>query len=315
MDLPTNNNQPISARQAVLDLYRDAIKSGISIDEVQHELKEFDQLVEEVHQVRKKEKRQTTRFWRLRRILPVALITLGSILVGNAVWPILFFTLFVSPSLKRANLSSPVPQENIIGQSVEASTLSKVQAAETSDGELIRPKPRPVILDEPLDYSNLANWFSDSRMIQDEIQAQAKEYFIEIPKLGIGRTDIKVGGTDLNKNLIQYPGTANPGDFGAPVIFGHSVLRQFYRPELTNPNRLKSIFSKIMTLETGDHIFITYDGVKYTYTVEEKHEVDPEDTYILEQRHSQRELKLITCVPEGTFLHRGVVVARLEKVE
>lgn len=312
--MQSSPHQPPSARQAVLDLYRDAIKSGISIQDVQTELKEFDQLVDQVHTLRKKEKKLQTKFYHLKRILPVVLITLGSILVANAVWPIIYFAAVVSPSLQRVTLSAPVPSENVIAAS-EKGPIDKAQAAETTTRELVKPKPKPVILREQLDYSNLANWFRDPTQIEKEVQAQAIEYFLEIPKLKVEKTSIKIGGTDLNKSLIQYPGTANPGDYGAPVIFGHSVLRQFYRPELTNPNRLKSIFSTIMTLQPGDPIHITYDGVKYTYVVEEKHEVDPEDTYILEQRHSKRELKLITCVPEGTYLRRGVIVARLDKVE
>lgn len=307
--------KPLSARQAVLDLYRDAIKAGISIEDVQHELKEFDALVDQVHIARKREKRLTTRFWRVKRIMPVVFITLGSILVANAVWPILFYTLFVSPNLQRVSLSAPVPEEDIIESNDQGASILTAQAAESGKGELIKPKPKPVILREELDYSNLANWFTDSTQFQNEAVTQAKEYFIEIPAIDIEKANVKIGGTDLNRNLIQYPNTAEPGEFGAPVIFGHSVLRQFYKPELTNPNRYKSIFSKIMTLKTGDEIYITYEGVKYTYIVEEKHEVQPEDTYILEQRHSKRELKLITCVPEGTYLRRGVIVARLEKVE
>jgi LPXTG-site transpeptidase (sortase) family protein len=306
---------PPSAREAVLDLYRDAIKSGISIQDVQSELKEFDAMVDEVHTLRKKEKKLRTKFYHVKRILPVVLITVGSILVANAVWPIVYFVVFVSPNLQRTNLAAPVPQEHIIAASDKVKPVDTAQAAGLATGEFVRPKAKPIILREQLDYSNLANWFSDSTAIEQSVEEEAREYYLEIPKLGIERTNIKVGGTDLNKSLIQYPGTAEPGEFGAPVIFGHSVLRQFYRPELSNPNRLKSIFSTIMTLQPGDPIYITYEGVKYTYIVGEKHEVDPEDTYILEQRHSKRSLKLITCVPEGTYLRRGVVEAYLEKVE
>ena len=66
-----------------------------------------------------------------------------------------------------------------------------------------------------------------------------------------------------------------------------------------------------MTMKTGDRIFVDYDGIKYTYEVKDKVEVEPEDLFILEQRYSNRELKLITCVPEGTYMRRGVVVAQL----
>ena len=43
-------------------------------------------------------------------------------------------------------------------------------------------------------------------------------------------------------------------------------------------------------------------------------EVQPDDLFILEQRYHTRELKLITCVPEGTYRRRGVIVAQLKDV-
>ncbi len=120
-----------------------------------------------------------------------------------------------------------------------------------------------------------------------------------------------VGGTDLNSSLIAFKGTALPGNPGSPVIFGHSVLRQFYNPSEKNPRRYNSIFSTIMTLDIGDKIYVTSGGVKYTYAVSLKKEVNPEDVYILTQKYDAKQLKLVTCTPEGTYLRRGVVTAQL----
>jgi len=102
-----------------------------------------------------------------------------------------------------------------------------------------------------------------------------------------------------------------PGQPGAPVVFGHSLLRQFYNPKESNPRRYNSIFSTIMTLDKGDKIYLYYGDVRYTYVVEDKTEVKPTDTYILSQDYGVRQLKLVTCVPEGTYLRRGVVTAQL----
>ncbi len=98
------------------------------------------------------------------------------------------------------------------------------------------------------------------------------------------------------------------------MIFGHSVLRQFYNPKVTNPRRYISIFSYIMTLKKGDEIIVKDDAISYTYVVTAKTEVKPDDRYILEQQRNIRELKLITCVPEGTFLRRGVITAQLKEI-
>jgi sortase A len=64
-------------------------------------------------------------------------------------------------------------------------------------------------------------------------------------------------------------------------------------------------------LQNGDEIIVDFDGITYKYVVTDKFEVKPEDVYILEQRYDNKELKLVTCVPEGTFLRRGVIVAQL----
>ena len=66
-----------------------------------------------------------------------------------------------------------------------------------------------------------------------------------------------------------------------------------------------------MTLKNGDEIFVTHEGVKYTYIVQEKTEVKPTDVYILAQQYDAARLKLVTCTPEGTYLRRGVVTAQL----
>lgn len=240
------------------------------------------------------------------------LITFGSILIGNAVWPILSYVLFTSPLLQRTNFVAPIPENELLAYSAIASPAGKPDIAFANETPVI---PKPVILSEQLDYTNLSNWFVDTHALADATVQKEIEYMIDIPSLNVEKAKVKIGGVDLNNNLIQYPGTASPGDIGAPVIFGHSVLRQFYRPDISNPNRYKSIFSKIMTLKPGDEIIITFEDVKYTYSVREKHQVQPNDLYILEQRHDSRELKLITCVPEGTYLYRGVIVAQLEKIE
>lgn len=169
----------------------------------------------------------------------------------------------------------------------------------------------PIILDSPLDYTNLSNWFGATAPELLQHQQAQSEYTIDIPSIQVTNAKVVVGGTNLNKSLIQYPGTALPGDVGSPVIFGHSVLRQFFNPSEKNPRRYNSIFSTIMTMKKGEKIYVTRDGVKYTYVVQDKTEVKPEDTYILAQKYDTKQLKLVTCTPEGTYLRRGVITAVL----
>ena len=217
-------------------------------------------------------------------------------------------------SQNTSQLKAPVPPDQVLDATPLFLADSQGYSAEEFGEE--DSDSEPIILDTALDYTNLSNWFGSDdapQFAQDAEEGQVISYMIDIPKVDVKNAIVAVGGTDLNHGLIQYPGTANPGQAGSPVIFGHSILRQFYNPDESNSRRYKSIFSYIMTLERGDKIFVTVEGVKYTYVVQSKTEVKPTDTYILSQRYDARQLKLVTCTPEGTYLRRGVVTAQLVK--
>jgi len=146
------------------------------------------------------------------------------------------------------------------------------------------------------DYTKASNWFpSDTGVGKDDFAVSNVSYYnISIPKLGIDKAVVGIGGEDLSENLIQYPGTAAPGKRGNSVIFGHSILPAFY-----NPKNYLAIFSTLPTLEAGDDIFVDYDGISYRYQVEELIEVFPRDIQILEQNTSDSYISLVTCTPPG----------------
>lgn len=239
--------------------------------------------------------------------LPLVFILVGIFLAGSAAWPIIS-QLVPDPIQDRSSLLSPLSTTQLS----QSRNLVFAKANVIDENQAVKPKvlDEPIMLDYNLDFLNLSNWFDDQPALS-EINYQMEEYRLDIPAVEISNAKVRVGGTDLNKSLIQYPGTALPGELGAPVIFGHSVLRQFYNPSEKNPRRYSSIFSKIMTLKPGDKIYITHKGVKYTYEVQSNTEVQPTDTFILAQRQDVRQLKLVTCVPEGTVLRRGIVIAQL----
>jgi sortase A len=170
----------------------------------------------------------------------------------------------------------------------------------------------PVIVDDLRDYGNIENWFAGgTKNIKTSAQTQ-EAYTLAIEKLGVTNALVKMGGNNIDLNLVHFNPEVEVGGYGAPVIFGHSMLRQFYNPKETNKDRYKSIFSMIMTLEIGDEIKVKVGELSYTYLVTEKKEVDPDDEYILAQNTSKRQIKLVTCVPEGTYLRRGVITAELK---
>lgn len=233
-----------------------------------------------------------------KHLIGPALITLGSVMVTNVIWPIVEHQLISSPQLQKSEMVAPIPKERLYA--IASPPVITQQSLETSSV--------PQAIGADVDYTKVSNWFPEAKQTNPD---KPGSYVLTIPKVNVFNADVSIGGEDLDKSLIHYAGTALPGQLGSPVIFGHSILRQFYNPSEKNKDRYKSIFSKIMTLKTGDQIFIDYDGIKYTYEVKDKVEVKPEDLFILEQKYNNRELKLITCVPEGTYLRRGVIIAQL----
>ncbi len=168
----------------------------------------------------------------------------------------------------------------------------------------------PLIVDE-IDYGNIENWFSSDKYHAQKQTSQS--YTLDIEKLNIHNALVKVGGTNIDYNLVQFNTDVAIGDLGTPVIFGHSMLRQFYNPKETNKERYKGIFSTIMTLEKGDEIKVNVGDLTYTYEVVSTQTVQPDDEEIMRQDPSRKQLKLVTCTPEGTRLRRGIVLAELKK--
>ena len=221
-------------------------------------------------------------------LVAIILIVFGSLIIGSVAGPIAAYLIFTSPRLSR-------PQPLISPLASGSETVLNQQAVAVE----------PQVKNYQEDFTRLENWFS-ANPLPSPSQSKIPHYNLSIPKLGIQDAVVTIGGSDLAKSLIHYPSTANPGELGTPVIFGHSILRQFY-----NPKNYLSIFSTIMTLQADDQIIIKYDGITYTYKVIDKLEVKPTDVEVLSQRFDGRFLKLITCVPEGTYLRRGIIVAQL----
>lgn len=161
------------------------------------------------------------------------------------------------------------------------------------------------------DYTKLNNWFDGDRA-EDFVTQKVKYFTISIPKLGVEDATVSIGGNELSDSLIQYPGTALPGKIGNAVIFGHSILPQYF-----NPDNYLSIFSTLFKLEEGDNVTVSYDGITYTYQVENMFEVRPTDIQILEQSRSGSYLSLVTCSPPGHPLKpkRLIVRAKLIPVD
>lgn len=212
------------------------------------------------------------------RIVALFFVIVGLALVGTAAFPIAHYELFTARkfSQNQNDLLSPLAKGSVGGRIV--------------------------------DLTRASNWFVGSPPVGpgEVLSTNVLYYTISIPKLRIENATAEIGGEDLSRSLIHYKGTASPGRAGNTVIFGHSVLPQFF-----NSKNYLTIFSTLPTLKLGDEVIIDYDGIRYKFVVSEMFEVEPEDIRVLAQPNDKPHLTLITCVPPGTYLRRLVVRAEL----
>lgn len=230
---------------------------------------------------------------RRRSALSYLFILGGFLILSWALWPIVSFMLISAPQFTL--VVSPVQDE--YSRSSIPNILSPVAQA-GSDEDQTKNGP---------DYTNANVWFPAAP--QKKVVSSVTAYTLSIPKLGIKDAYVIISGDDLNKSLIHYGGTGLPGEYGTAVIFGHSVLPQFY-----NPTNYKTIFSTLPTMKIGDEVFVRYDGVEYRYVVYEMLVTEANDLTPLAQRFDDSYVTLITCVPPGTYWKRLNVRARLQKL-
>lgn len=231
---------------------------------------------------------------KFRLALSLMLITLGIATFTTVAYPLINYQFAYAPSFQKTALISPVTPVSLAQSDNTVSVVKKVEAAQS-------PTFVDEIVNTSFDYTDSTNWFAKS------VKKEAEEYAVyrlSIPKVRINNAEVRSDHTDLKQSLIQYPGTALPGNLGNTVIFGHSVLPQFF-----NPTNYLTIFSTLHTLSPGDIIDIHADGATYQYKISDMYETSPDDLSPLAQTYNGRYLTLITCTPPGTYLRRLIIKA------
>ncbi|XOU94263.1 MAG: sortase [Candidatus Kerfeldbacteria bacterium] len=133
---------------------------------------------------------------------------------------------------------------------------------------------------------------------------------IKVPIIYITQEENNEEGyqTALENGVVQYPGTAIPGEYGNPYIFGHSS--DFFWKE----GSYKEIFKPIIDIPLDTIIRITnHEGDLFIYKIIETKIVGPDEVSVLDQQNYERQiLTLQTSWPLGTALKRYLVIAELD---
>lgn len=135
------------------------------------------------------------------------------------------------------------------------------------------------------------------------------ENVLIIPKIGVRAPLVFINTLSepdvlraLQDGVVHYAGTANPGESGNAVFFGHSSN------DWWEPGNYKFVFVLLEKLVPGDTYEIHYQSHKYVYRVTNTKVVAPTDLSVLTQSSTPTST-LITCTPPGTSWRRFVVSA------
>lgn len=224
------------------------------------------------------------------RVLGILLCIAGIIGVFYTFFPLLSWQIYFNPTFTTTEVVAPIPKTTIVNSSTLPSLFTNSQQILSG-----------------VDYTNAQNWFPTVMLPKGA--PQVSSYELSIPKLGIRKAIVSTNDYDLSKHLVNYPGTAIPGENGNSVIFGHSSLPQLFRP-----NDYTTIFATIYTLKIGDEFIAHIENLSYYYKISSIRVVDPTDTSIFEQTRDNSYLTLVTCTPPGTTWKRLIIQASLQKI-
>lgn len=119
----------------------------------------------------------------------------------------------------------------------------------------------------------------------------------------------KIFMQELEKGIIKYPGSADPGTEGNSFIFGHSSNYPWAKGDYNDA------FALLNELSLWDEIIVFFKQKKYTYVVREKNVVKPWHVSSLGDTPNKKQLTLMTCWPLGTTLNRLLVITELKSVK
>ena len=139
---------------------------------------------------------------------------------------------------------------------------------------------------------------------EEEIAYYDRENAIEISAIEINAPIIIPDGTSdrdfeiaLNKGVVYFPGSAEPGKEGVAIFLGHSAPAGW--PKIN----YDWVFSELDQLKEGDKIDLYFENRKYTYSVIEKVFLEIGESVPL-YSSDDSEIILLSCWPPGKNIKR-----------
>lgn len=169
-----------------------------------------------------------------------------------------------------------------------------------------------VFYEKNKDQKDIASQITESTEGQEQIEEEESDTYTDeyigyliIPKINLqkGFVDKRSSENDVEKNIMVVEGSNYPdvkrGNF---IIAGHSGTGW------------KAFFNELYQLTTGDKVYVTYKGKKYTYTITNIYKQPKTGTIAIYRNYDKTTLTLVTCTNNDDTT-QTIYIAELEKVE
>lgn len=210
-------------------------------------------------------------------------LSTGSLLILYFLYPLLSWQIYFSRA-ESVDFEVPIPKYSLADKTISSLIVNR--------------------------FSQITSDYEDARSWYPQLQPRnikTETYLLSIPKLGIKNSVVSTSSYDLSKHLVQYAGTALPGEKGSAVIFGHSSL-----PQLFSPINYRTIFATVHKLQIGDEILINIKGAEFSYKIEKVLIADADDISMFTQDYDSSYVTLVTCTPPGTVWKRLIIKSKLQ---
>lgn len=125
---------------------------------------------------------------------------------------------------------------------------------------------------------------------------------INIPSINLNTVVVEsIEKQYLNHYVCHFENSAMPGENGNFSLAGHSSYRY------------NEVFNEAHNIKLDDEIIIKTLNNEFTYIVKDIYEVNPEDTFVLDQDNEIKELTIVTCTNKGK--DRLIVKAQILEAE
>lgn len=225
------------------------------------------------------------------KFLGGAILACGLFMLSYFFFPLLSYQLFLAQAFEQGSIEVPIPKYLVMNKLNPISDLIGQGIASLSQ-----------------DYTDARNWYPQVKSSIAQ-ETSIDHYSISIPSLKIDNAVVSTKDYDLSRHLVQYFGTALPGENGTAVVFGHSTLPQWF-----DSKNYKTIFATLHNIKTGDEIVVNVNDVTYKYKIFSINITGPDDINMFSQSYDHSYITLITCTPPGTIWKRLIVRASLESI-